>query len=94
MRDRAVASDLEWLRTVLNWATRTRDEQGRYYLRENPARGFPIPKEKNPRRPVASQDRFQAVRPKAAEVHPHLPQVLDLVNGTGRRISFRPPASL
>ena len=88
MRDRAVASDLEWLRTALNWATRARDEQGRYYLRENPARGFPIPKEKNPGRPVASQDRYEALRAKAAQVHPYLPQIFDLVNGTGR--AFRP----
>jgi integrase len=87
LRDRAIAADLQWLRDVLAWGTRTRDEQGRYYLRDNPVRGFEIPREKNPRRPVASTDRYDALQKVAAAVHPFLPVLLALAYGTGRRLT-------
>ena len=100
VRDGTVAADLVFLKSVLNWATRWQDNQARYLMRENPARGFPIPAEKNPRRPLATQDRFEKVRAVADQVmtvvlrrkkqhkeRSYLPEVLDLVNGTGRRIS-------
>jgi hypothetical protein len=89
VRARTVAADLEWLKSVLIWATHERDTQGRYLLRENPVRdgkGYPIPEEPNPRRPVASQDRLEALLTVAAGVHPYLPDVLAIGNGTGRRI--------
>jgi site-specific recombinase XerD len=100
VRARAVAADLEWLRTVLNWATKARDEKGRYFLRASPVRGYEIPKEANPRRPVASQDRYEAIREvsdqvtmeirsggKRHQVRSYLSELLDIVNGTGRRVS-------
>ncbi len=59
MRDGTIWSDLVFLTTAMNWATRWRDKEGRYLMRENPARGFAMPKDKNPRRPVATEDRFQ-----------------------------------
>src|SRR6266705_5481339 len=66
VRDRAVAADLEWLRGVINWAMRWDEEEAdgevRYLMRENPIRGFAIPKEQNPRRPVATHDRLEAIR--------------------------------
>ena len=86
VRTRTVENDLEWLTWVLNWATKERDADGRYLLHENPARGFEIPHEQNPRRPVATQDRLEAILAKAGNVHPFLPQLLTIVNGTGRRI--------
>ena len=69
-------------------------------MRENPVRGYDIPTEKNPMRPVASTDRYEAIR-KISDDHPmeirwngkrerqrsYLSELLDIVNGTGRRIS-------
>ncbi len=39
------------------------------------------------RRPVATQDRYEAILAKAAAVHPFLPALLAVANGTGRRIT-------
>jgi integrase len=67
---RTVENDLQLLRTLLNWAT-TVKVGGQWLLRENPLRGFAIPKEENPRRAVATYDRFlqtlEAVRQLGAE---------------------------
>jgi integrase len=100
VRDGTVSADLGFLLMVLNWASRWRSADGRYLMSENPARGYPLPTERNPRRPVVSEDRFQRVRKVAAtvtmvrgfgrakEITPtYLPELLDLANGTGRRIS-------
>ena len=99
VRPRTVEADLKWLRWVLNWATRWRTEDG-YLLSEDPVRGFEIPVEKNPRRPVATRERYEATRAVsdrvlmcvrgedgAGEVRSHLSELLDLANGTGRRLS-------
>src|SRR5205814_5214989 len=80
-----------WLDTVLRWATQWQDvTTGKYLLRENPIRGElfrrAVPHEQNPQQPVASQDRFEATLATAGDVHPDLPALLTLVNGTGRRI--------
>jgi hypothetical protein len=69
-------------------------------MRENPVRGYEIGAEKNRRRPVASQDRFEAIRVKTDEHimeirwdgkrktrRSYIRELLDIVNGTGRRIS-------
>jgi integrase len=100
VRARTVHADCKWLRHVLNWGTKWRDGQGRYLLRENPARGYEAPTEKNPRRPVATTDRYEAIRAVSDNVmmdvrwngHRHtdrsyLSELLDIAHGTGRRIS-------
>ena len=69
-------------------------------MRENPVRGFDIPTEKNPRRPVASQDRYEAVRSATDQImmeirwngkrekqRSYLSEVFDIADGTGRRLS-------
>ncbi len=69
-------------------------------MRENPVRGYEIPTEKNPMRPVASQDRYEVTRTvsdqhameirwngKRETQRSYLSELLDIVNGTGRRIS-------
>jgi hypothetical protein len=89
VRPRTVAADLEWLKGVLLWAVAERDAEHRYLLSENPlreAKAFPIPAEVNPRRPVATQDRLEKILAVAGDVHPYLPDLLTLVNGTGRRV--------
>jgi len=89
-----------WLNAVLNWAQRWQDREGRYLLRENPVRGYPIPREKNPRRPVMTQDRYEHLLKVAHQVRmeimaagkirverSYLPELLVLANETGRRLS-------
>ncbi len=89
VRDGTVRSDCLWLRQVLGWGTtwRERDGNGPYLMRENPVRGFKMPKEQNVRRPVASTDRYEAIMARAGEAHPFLPALLTIVHGTGRRVS-------
>ena len=62
VRDRCVEADLVWLKRIFSWAVRWRTPQGPYLMRENPVRGYEIPGEKNPRRPVATTDRYEAIR--------------------------------
>jgi hypothetical protein len=100
VRDRTIESDLKWLNAVMNWGMHWQDREGRYLLRENPIRGFPIPRERNPQRPVMTEDRYEALRAVSDEVtmevhqrghrvavRSHLSELLDLANETGRRIS-------
>ena len=97
---RTVGKDLEWLRSVLLWACRWQDEDGRFLMRENPARGFPIPKERNPRRPIVTRDLLEVllqqvrnvkmaawIDGKRRQVVSYLPELIALAYGTGRRIS-------
>lgn len=98
--DRTVEADLRWLKAVLNWGANWRVEGGGYLLSENPVRGYPIPTEKNPRRPVASHDRLEKVLDAARQlsmevcvgghrkkVSTYLREILEIAAGTGRRIS-------
>lgn len=99
VRDGTVAGDLTFLISVINWACKWREED-RYLMSENPARGYPVPHERNPRRPVVTQERFEKIRAVADQVRmvrghgkakrelpTYLPEVLDLCWGSGRRIS-------
>jgi integrase len=99
VRSRSTEADCVWLLLVFNWAIKWRLNDGRYLMRENPVRGYEMPREKNPRRPVASQDRFERVRAVSDDVlmelrwsgtrtktRSYLSELLDIVNGTGRRI--------
>ena len=103
VRTRSVEADLKWLRWVFNWAAKWRTPQGQYLMRENPVRGYEIPTEKNPSRPVASTDRYEAIRSisdqqqmeirwngKRQAQRSYLSELLDIVNGTGRGISDCP----
>ena len=100
VRNRTVEADLGWLKAVFAWAMNWQLENGRYVLAENPVRGFSLPKERNPRRAVATQDRFEAIRAVSDHVtmedvtsgsrkwrRSYLSELLDIANGTGRRIS-------
>jgi integrase len=95
VRIRTVEEDCLWLRQVLNWGTKWRGASGRYLLRDNPLRGYPVPEEKNPRRPFASTDRYEAIRRVSDQVlmgrhnarRSYLTELLDIAAGSGRRIS-------
>src|SRR5690242_9820028 len=89
----AVSTDLEWLRYVVRWACAWKDpETGQYLMPEDPTRERAFREkeravqEQNPRRPVATDDRYDKVLAKAGDVHRLLPVVLTLAHGTGRRI--------
>ena len=99
VRARTVEADCRWLVQVFNWAVKWRNESGHYLMTDNPLRGYPIPKELNPRRPVATHDRYEALRAVSDDVlmeirwngtreavRSYLSELLDLANGTGRRI--------
>jgi hypothetical protein len=91
VRARAIEADLECLQAVIRWACAWQDPAtDQYLMREDPTRGRAfrdrMPHEQNPRQPIATQDRYEAIAAVAGQVHPFLPQLLALVNGTGRRI--------
>ncbi len=100
VRNRSVEEDLNWLKWVLSWGTKWQTKEGRYLMRESPVRGYDIPTEKNPMRPVATQDRYEAIRAVTDEVkveirwngkrekqQSYLSEIFDIANGTGRRLS-------
>jgi integrase len=87
VRDATIRSDLVALKTVLNWATMERDEKGRRLLKEHPLRGIELPREKNPRRPVMTDDTYRALLKVVDQVHPQLKLALVIAEGTGRRLS-------
>ena len=94
VRPGTVAADLQFLRAVLRWACR------RKLIRSDPSDGLPLPKDINIRRPVASEDRFEAVRAVSDQIlmevgrgktahkeRSYLSELLTIINGTARRIS-------
>jgi hypothetical protein len=100
VRDGTIWADLVFLHTVMNWACKWQDREGLYLMAANPARGFPMPKERNPKRLVASQSRFERIQTvadqvmmvvgrgeSARKVPSFLSEILPVVNDTGRRIS-------
>ena len=97
---RTVEADCDWLGWVFTWASKWRTEGG-YLMKENPVRGFERPDgNENPRRPPATQDRYEAVRAVSDRVmmetrwwgkresqQSYLSEVLDIIHGTGRLIT-------
>ena len=88
VRDGAIDSDFRWLSSVFNWACKHK-QNGKRLLALNPLNDIDWPKEKNPRRPVASHERYMSTRAKADEIDPggRLKCALDLAWHTGRRES-------
>ncbi len=100
VRARTIEADCRWMKGVFNWATKWMDGAGHYLLPENPIRGFEVPAEKNPRRAVMTQARYEKLLEVASEVtmevpvhgaaqrtRSYLPELLVLANETGRRLS-------
>ncbi len=84
--DRTVEYDLKFLMAVLNWAERSRDEQGRLLLDRNPLKGLTKPTEKNPARVVLSEDEYQAMLKASWQVGWRFRVALVLAHETGHRI--------
>ncbi|MGH7557177.1 MAG: tyrosine-type recombinase/integrase [Gemmatimonadota bacterium] len=58
---RTVEQDAKFLRAVVRWGTQEMDSEGRYLLRDNVLRGFEVPKNPNPNRPIATADQLEAL---------------------------------
>ncbi len=84
--DRTVERDLRFLLAVLNWAARSRDEEGRLLLDSNPLRGFKPPKEKNPTRIVLSDGEYRALLKVSRRLDWRFRVALVLAHETGHRI--------
>ena len=84
--DRMIEYDLRCLISVLNWASRSRDERGRLLLKSNPLRGLKTPMEKNPTRVVLSEHEYQALLKVSREVDWRFHLALVLAHETGHRI--------
>ena len=81
-------ADLAWLRTAFRWGKR-RKIAGEWLIRENPLDRLTLPgRNKNERRPVASEQRYRATRDKADEVDQkgRIRAMLAIARYTGRRI--------
>ena len=84
--NRTIEWDLTFLLAVLNWAERSRDEEGRLLLDRNPLRGLRKPKEKNPTRVVLSEEEYQALLRVSRKVGWRFHVALVLAHETGHRI--------
>jgi hypothetical protein len=86
---RTVGADIAFLYTVLEWAELQRESAGRPLLDRNPIRGYTRPDTPNPRRPVATYDRFLKLREHADKVDPQglFGSFLELVEALGWRVS-------
>ena len=84
--DRTAEYDLRFLLAVLNWATKSRDEEGRLLLESNPLRGLKLPKEKNPTRVLLTQAEYEALLDVSLAVEWRFHVALVLAHETGHRI--------
>jgi integrase len=86
VRDRVITLNLKTISAVLNWATMAGDGQGGYLLERNPFKGLPFPKEASPRRPMLSDEHYQALLKASGEIGPQFELALILAHETGHRI--------
>jgi len=84
--NRMIECDLRFLVAILNWAARSRDEQGRLLLASNPLKGLKAPVEKNPTRVVLSDEEYRALLKVARRVDWRFYVALVLAHETGHRI--------
>ena len=84
--DRTIEYDLKFLLAVLNWAAKSRDEEGHLLLESNPLRGLKTPKEKNPTRVVLTQGEYEALLEVSPSVDWRFRVALVLAHETGHRI--------
>lgn len=98
VRARSVEVDLQLLHTMLRWAVTVRSRTGARLLDQNPLAGIKRPRDKNPKRPVATWERYQATRKAVQELAVNaksdairrkwlnLELALTLAEATGRRL--------
>lgn len=83
--NRQIEYDLKFLLAVLNWATKAR-EQGEPLLERNPLHGLPLPREKNPKRPIWTDEEYTTLVSVATGIDWRLSVALVLAHETGHRI--------
>ena len=84
--DRMIEFDLKFLIAVLNWAAKSRDEQGCLFLDSNPLKGLKTPTEKNPTRVVLTEEEYQALLQVSLDMDWRFRVALVLAHETGHRI--------
>ncbi|MCY3611590.1 MAG: tyrosine-type recombinase/integrase [Gemmatimonadetes bacterium] len=84
--NRTIEADLTFLMAVLNWAARSRDEQGRLLLDRNPLKGLRKPVEKNPTRVVLTEEEYRALLGVSKRLDWRFHVALVLAHETGHRI--------
>ena len=84
--DRTIERDLRFLLAILNWAAKSRDEQGHLLLESNPLRGLKLPKEKNPARVLLTHSEYEALLEVSVGVGWRFNVALVLAHETGHRI--------
>ena len=84
--DRTVEHDLKFLLAILNWAAKSRDEEGRLLLESNPLRGLKAPKEKNPTRVLLTHAEYEALLKVSPRVDWRFRVALVIAHETGHRI--------
>lgn len=99
VRARSTDADLAVLNIMLRWATTVRRPDGKRWLQDNPLTGVRRKREQNPRRPVASLDRYLQTREATRTMADAAPSetermrwtrmelALVLAKETGRRLS-------
>ena len=92
--NRMIECDLKFLLAVLNWAVKSKDEQGRPLLEANPLRGLKTPKEKNPTRVVLSDEEYRALLQVSRRVDWRFQVALVLAPRDGAPHRRHPPASV
>lgn len=103
VRDRVIEGDCIWLRSVLSWAVRYRSADGKRLLKENGTDGRDLPSELNPKRPIATTDRYEATRAASDRIsmdtwpdgkrkaqRSYLSEILDIVNGSALALDQDP----
>ena len=84
--DRTIERDLRFLLAVLNWAAKSRDEEGDLLLESNPLRGLKLPKEKNPTRVLLTHSEYEALLEVSVGMDWRFNVALVLAHETGHRI--------
>ena len=87
VKDGTLETDFRWLSTAFNFA-REHEVDDMALLAKNPLHKLRLPREKNPRRPVASHQRYLGTQTRVDRVDPkgRLRCMLALARFTGRRI--------
>jgi integrase len=83
---RTVEYDLRFIMAVFNWAMHAGDGRGGVLLDRNPFKGYRVPKEKNPRRVVLTDEEYRALLEVSEVVDWRFHVALVLAHETGHRI--------
>lgn len=87
VRNQIIRQDLSLLMAVMNWATVATDSERGYLLERNPLKGFPMPVEENPSRPMLKEGDYDELVEPASKIDPRLALALILHNETGHRLN-------